>query len=102
MVRLEWSVNGAIQEDGHGTAVAPFTLEQLHRARHEIRGDRLYGDVPKASTPPQFWACKVAHELCNEQAGEHDQGHEIAAAIEGPSPSNEHGQIAHKQKTYAP
>jgi len=90
MVRPKRSVNSAIQEDGHGAAIAPFTLKQFHRARHEIRGDRLYGDVPKASAPPQFWACKVAYKLSNEQTSQYDQGHEIAAAIEGASPANEY------------
>jgi hypothetical protein len=33
-----------------------------------------------------------------EESGNHHQGHEIAATIEGAPPSNEHSQITHEQK----
>jgi hypothetical protein len=34
-----------------------------------------------------------------EESGNHHQGHEIAAAVERATPSNEHRQIACEQKT---
>ena len=91
-------MNGSVQEDGHGTAVAPFAPEQLDGARHEIGRDGLNGDVPKASAPTQFWRRKITYHLGNEQARQHYQGHEVTAAIEGATPPDEQRNVAEEQE----
>ena len=59
-------------------------------------------DVPKPSLPAQAGVRPQAHTMGQQTTGQHHQGHEITAAIEGAAPADQHHNGAQKQKQKMP